>query len=121
MAGAESELRAVKTDSERLILARWRIMYYIRVSEGALQNGAVKKVQPAYPAEAKAARVYGAVKIRVLISEEGNVIEAEVLEGPDLLREPSLAAARMWVFRPTELSGKPVKMDGELTFNFTLR
>src|SRR5262245_50327334 len=93
----------------------------IMVSNGVLQDAAIKKVQPAYPPEAKAARVFGLVRIRVLISEEGNVMEAEAIEGPDLLREPALAAARQWVFRPTELMGKPVRIEGLLIFKFAAR
>jgi TonB family protein len=88
------------------------------VSGRVLQARAVKKVQPVYPPEARAARVAGAVKIRILVSEEGNVIEAEVLEGLDLLRESALAAARLWVFMPTELAGKPVKVQGVVTLMF---
>src|SRR5262249_4594885 len=37
------------------------------------------------------------------------------------LRDAALQAARQWQFKPTELSGKPVKVQGLLTFNFTLR
>src|SRR5262245_13524494 len=93
----------------------------IRVSGGVLERVAIKKVQPLYPSDAKAARVSGEVKILILISEEGNVIEAEALEGPALLRESALAAARLWVFQPTELSGKPIKVEGVLTFKFAPR
>lgn len=91
----------------------------LTVSSGVLQGIAIKKALPPYPPEAKAAGVSGMVKIRILISEEGNVIEAEAVEGPDLLRESALAAARLWVFKPTELAGRPVKVQGILIFNFT--
>jgi TonB family protein len=93
----------------------------LKVSDGVLQGIAVKKVQPVYTPEAKAARVSGAAKIRVLISEGGYVIDAEVLECPDQLRESALAAARLWVFRPTELAGRPVKVEGILTLKFAPR
>jgi protein TonB len=93
----------------------------IMVSSGVLEGLAIKKVQPAYPPEAKAARVSGLVKIRVLISEEGNVMEAEAFEGPDLLRESALVAARQWVFRPSELMGRPVRVEGALIFKFAPR
>jgi TonB family protein len=93
----------------------------LKAAGGVLHGIAVKKVQPVYPPEAKAARVAGSAKIRVLISEEGNVIDAEVLECPDLLRESALAAVRLWVFRPTELAGRPVKIEGILTLKFTPR
>jgi len=85
---------------------------------GLLQHHTVKKVRPVYSPEAKAARVSGVVKMRILVSEEGNVIDAEVLEGPDLLRESALAAARQWVFMHTELGGAPVKVEGILTLKF---
>ena len=90
----------------------------LAIAGGVLQARAVKKVQPLYTPEAKARRITGAVKIRILVSEEGNVIDAEILEGPDLLRESALAAARLWVFMPTELAGRPVKVEGILTLKF---
>jgi protein TonB len=93
----------------------------IKQSGGVLQGSAIKRVQPPYPPIAKAARASGAVQVQVLISEEGRVIEAEVLNGHPLLREAALQAARQWVFRPTELTGVPVKVQGILTFNFTLQ
>jgi TonB family protein len=93
----------------------------LRVSGGVLLDRAIKKVQPIYSPEAKAARVSGEVKIRLLISEEGNVIEAEVVEGSDILREPALAAARLWAFKPIELAGRPVKVEGILTLKFAPR
>jgi TonB family protein len=93
----------------------------IRVSGGALVDRAIKKVQPIYPHEAKAAGISGDVKIRILISEEGNVIEAEAVEGPDLLRESALGAARSWVFKPIELAGTPVRIEGILVIAFTRR
>jgi len=93
----------------------------ITVSGGVLQGSAIKKIQPPYPPIAKAARAAGAVQVQVTISEEGRVIEAAVISGHPLLRDAALQAARQWMFRPTELSGVPVKVQGILTFNFTLQ
>jgi periplasmic protein TonB len=92
-----------------------------RVSGGVLQGNALRKVQPPYPAIAKAARAQGAVQVAVTISEEGRVISAEAVSGHPLLKEAAVAAARQWTFKPTELSGTPVKVQGILTFNFTLQ
>lgn len=85
-----------------------------------LQGTAIRKVQPPYPPIAKAARIQGAVQVQVEISEEGQVISAVVLSGHPLLREASVQAARQWLWRPTILGDKPVKVQGVLTFNFTL-
>ncbi|MBS1787798.1 MAG: energy transducer TonB [Acidobacteria bacterium] len=93
----------------------------INVSGGVLQGSAIKKVQPDYPLEAKMSRIQGLVQIQVIISEEGKVIEANVISGPEELREAALNAARQWEFKRIELSGVPVKVQGVLNFNFTLR
>ncbi len=93
----------------------------LTVSGGVLQGSAIKKVQPPYPPIARAARAAGAVQVQVTISEEGRVIEAFVTSGHPLLRDAALQAAKQWLFKPTELSGVPVKVQGILTFNFTLQ
>jgi protein TonB len=93
----------------------------LTVSGGVLQGKAINKVQPPYPPIAKAARAAGAVQVQVTISEEGRVIEATVIAGHPLLRDAALQAAKRWTFQPTELSGVPVKVQGILTFNFTLQ
>lgn len=93
----------------------------IYISGSVLQGNAIKKVQPKYPKEAKKARVSGAVQVQVLIAETGKIISAEAISGPELLRKDSVKAAKKWVFKPTELSGVPVKVQGILTFNFTLQ
>jgi len=93
----------------------------IKVSGGVVSGNAIKRVQPPYPPIAKAAHAAGQVQVQVVISEDGHVISADVLNGHPLLREAALAAARQWVFKPTELSGVPVKVQGVLTFNFTLQ
>jgi TonB family protein len=92
----------------------------ITVSGGVLQGKATHRVQPPYPPIAKAARASGAVQVQVTISTIGEVIEANVISGHPLLRDAALQAARQWLFKPTELSGVPVKVQGILTFNFTL-
>jgi len=92
----------------------------ISVSGGVLQGKAIRKVQPPYPPIAKAARAQGAVQVQITISETGEVIEANAINGHPLLRDAALQAARQWLFQPTELGGAPVKVQGILTFNFVL-
>ncbi len=92
----------------------------VNVSGGVLQGTALKKVQPAYPPIAKAAKASGAVQVQITVSEEGRVIETNVISGHPLLRDAAAQAASQWEFKPTELGGVPVKVQGVLTFNFTL-
>jgi TonB family protein len=93
----------------------------VRVSGEALQASAVKKVEPTYPPDAKVARVEGPVRINVIVSKEGKVTEASVIDGPPLLHEAALQAARQWEFKPIKHSGLPVKIVGVLTFQFILQ
>ena len=91
-----------------------------RVSGGVLSAKAVNKVQPQYPATAKTAGVQGAVQVAITVNEKGEVITEEVIGGHPLLKDAAAEAAHLWKFQPTELQGQPVKVQGILTFNFTL-
>jgi TonB family protein len=105
----------------RVVAAPGTVPSVLQASGGVLQGKALRKVQPAYPAVAKAARVSGLVKVRVVINEQGEVTEAEIVSGLPMLNLPSLRAARQWRFAPTLLEDRPVKVQGDLTFNFTLQ
>ncbi|HEX8338611.1 MAG TPA: energy transducer TonB [Pyrinomonadaceae bacterium] len=92
-----------------------------RAVEGGIINGkAISKPAPAYPHAAKAAGVEGTVAVRVVVDEGGKVSSAEVLSGPELLREAATEAALRASFSPTRLSGQPVKVSGTITYNFVL-
>jgi len=92
----------------------------VSVSGGVLQGSAIAKAQPEYPPVAKAAGVQGAVQVMIVVDEQGNVLTVDVVSGHPLLREAAAKAAQQWKFKPTELSGNAVKVQGTLTFNFTL-
>jgi TonB family protein len=92
----------------------------IRKSGGVLQSQALSKPAPAYPPLAKAADVSGAVVVEVTIDEEGSVIASRALTGHPLLKDAAVNAAKGWKWKPTTLSGTPVKVIGTITFNFTL-
>ncbi|MGH9832610.1 MAG: energy transducer TonB, partial [Blastocatellia bacterium] len=84
------------------------------------QGNAIRKVQPPYPQMAKQIRLSGSVQVQITISESGEVADAFVLSGHPVLREASLQAVRQWLFKPTELNGRPVRAIGVITFNFKL-
>jgi TonB family protein len=92
-----------------------------QVTGQVLQGYATFKQQPSYPSIAKAERVQGTALIHVTIDENGVVSEAVRLCGHDYLVEASLVAAKRWRFQPTKVDGKPTKVQGVLTFNFTLQ
>lgn len=92
----------------------------IRKAGGVLQGSAIKRVEPRYPPEARAARISGSVVVEVTVDEAGKVFQARTISGPPELREASVGAARGWEFSRTTLSKVPVKVIGTITFNFNL-
>ncbi|HEX8746266.1 MAG TPA: TonB family protein [Pyrinomonadaceae bacterium] len=90
------------------------------IALGSLIDKATQKVSPSYPATAKNARVQGIVKVFVIVDENGTVLRIERSDGPSLLRAAAETAARQWRFQPPVVDGKPVRMSGYISFNFTL-
>ena len=88
------------------------------VEVGALDEKALSKPAPPYPAVARAARAAGRVVVQVTVDEEGRVILAAAQSGHPLLRAAAEAAARKARFAPTVRGGKPVKVIGTLTYDF---
>ncbi len=84
-----------------------------------MRGNAIIKVKPLHPESAKKMNAYGPVEVRIIISQEGTVIEAEAISGHLALRSAAVEAARKWVFKPTTVNGMPVKVESMLTFVFT--
>lgn len=78
----------------------------------------ITKVTPEYPTTARQIGASGDVKVQILVSEEGRVLEAKAISGPILLRSPAEIAARKWIFKPAMLDGKPAKARGTVIFTF---
>ncbi|MEW6130013.1 MAG: TonB family protein [Acidobacteriota bacterium] len=89
-------------------------------SGGIVNPMPIKRVEPAYPPLAKAARVSGAVVVEVTIDEAGKVIAARALSGHPMLKDAAVAAAQQWQFKPTVISGEISKVIGTITFKFNL-
>jgi protein TonB len=79
---------------------------------------AISLPKPDYPPEAKAQKISGAVHISVVVDEEGNVIWAKGIEGAPLLQEAALRAACQSRFSPEKISGRPIKVNRVISYNF---
>jgi TonB family protein len=88
------------------------------ISAGVLNGKAVSLPPPVFPAIAKAAHASGSVTVEITIDETGNVIAAHAVSGHPLLQSAAVDAARQASFKPTRLSGEPVKVFGVLVYNF---
>ena len=88
--------------------------------EGVMQAMLIHRVQPEYPAIAKAVHISGTVQLRAIIGKDGLVRELEVTSGNPLLAQSAKAAVREWRYRPTLLNREPVEVETYITVNFIL-
>jgi TonB family protein len=75
----------------------------------------------AYPPDALAAGVDGAVVAEILVNEHGIVADARVLKSIPPLDEAALKAVREWRYDPTIVDGKAVPVKMTVTVSFTTR
>lgn len=84
------------------------------INGGMLNGKAIYLPQP----EVAAGEATGVVLVQVLIDEQGNVVEARAVSGPQHLHVAAVTAAKLARFSPTMLMGEPVKVAGTLSYNF---
>jgi hypothetical protein len=84
------------------------------ISGGMLNGKALYLPLPEVPA----GEATGVVLINVLVDEQGTVIDAKAISGPQHLQVAAVNAARLARFPPTLLAGEPVKVSGTLSYNF---
>jgi hypothetical protein len=102
----------------------------------------VHKVNPAYPADAKAGKVEGVFAIDVVIAKDGTIRDAHVvasaptperlklvaaqkgtaaaLEGDARLAEAATSAVRQWRYEPIVREGRPVEAKATVTVRFMI-
>jgi protein TonB len=90
------------------------------MSEGVMAALLVNRVEPAYPAIARAAHISGAVHLHAIIGKDGTVRELQVVDGNILLAQAAKAAVATWRYQPTRLNGEPVEVETYITVNFVL-
>lgn len=92
---------------------------HVRVSR-MMEGNLIRRIDPAYPAMAKMARVQGQVVLAAVISREGTIENVKVLAGHPLLVQAAEAAVKQWRYRPYLLNDQPVEVETQITVNFFL-
>lgn len=87
-----------------------------RMMEGNL----IHRVQPAYPALAKQARIQGSVVLRAIINREGVIENLQAMSGPPMLEQAAIEAVKQWRYKPYLLDGEPIEVETQVTVNFSL-
>jgi TonB family protein len=94
----------------------------IRIGGSVEAAKVITRVQPIYPASAKAAGAQGTVLLHAVVGMDGTLHSLEVLSSqinPDLARA-AVEAVSQWRYQPTLLNGEPVEVDTTIQVNFTL-
>jgi len=84
------------------------------IAGGMLNGKAIYLPQPEVPP----GDASGVVLVAVVVDEQGTVIEARAVAGPQHLYAAAVNAARLARFSPTMLMGEPVRVTGTLSYNF---
>lgn len=67
----------------------------------------LERVEPVYPALAKAAKIQGVVRLELTI-DEGGAVSPRILSSHPLLAQAALDAVKRWKYKPFEQGGKQV-------------
>ncbi|MGO9167572.1 MAG: energy transducer TonB [Candidatus Sulfotelmatobacter sp.] len=93
----------------------------VKVKSGVTSGLLIKRVNPIYPADARAAYIQGTVVLQAEISKSGDITDLELVDGPIELAGSAVAAVRQWKYTPYLLMGEPVAVSTEILVNYQLR
>lgn len=88
------------------------------IHSGILNLKIQSEILPSYPQKAKDKGIEGRVEVQILINEDGDVVFANPLSGPEELWAESVKAAVAVRFPPSTLRELPVKVTGRIIYDF---
>jgi TonB family protein len=94
----------------------------IRVGGNVQPGNLIAKVNPAYPADAKAEGVEGTVLLRAVVSKDGSLLSIKSIStGVDQrLVDAAVAAVSLWRYQPALLNNMPVEVITTIDVTFRL-
>jgi TonB family protein len=91
----------------------------VKVGGNVKEPHLVSRAMPEYPLVAKEAGIQGDVVMKTTIDAKGNVVNVQVVSGPQMLRGPAMAALRRWRYEPSTLNGQPIAVQMLVTIKFS--
>jgi TonB family protein len=92
----------------------------ISVACTIVQRKLIYQPRPAYPPDARRARIEGDVLLAIVIAKDGSVLKADVKSGHPMLASAAAEAVRRWKYQPTLLNGQPVEVVTTANVKFAL-
>lgn len=90
------------------------------VAEQLALSHVTKRVEPNYPASAKAQQVQGTVTVDVVVDRNGQIQAVRPVDGDSRLVYWALRAVSQWRFSPLVRDGRPVSFESHISLHFTL-
>ena len=87
-----------------------------RLEAGALESLLIKRVAPVGCGACRP--ISAIVRLNVRIGRDGKVVEIQLVTGHPLLVPSAMDAVRQWLYRPTEVNGLPVEVEGPVDVHF---
>jgi TonB family protein len=109
-----------------LVTQNGKVIYRSSSGEGqpAVDDGALRslihRVEPQYPAEAKARHVQGPVVLDIQVMGDGAVGKVAVVSGDPLLTQSAIDAVKQWRYQPEMENGREIESQARVTVKFTL-
>jgi TonB family protein len=91
----------------------------VKVGGNVKEPRLLSRAMPEYPLVAKEAGIQGDVVMKTTIDAKGNVVNVQVVSGPQMLRGPAMAALRRWRYEPSTLNGQPIAVQMLVTIKFS--
>ncbi|HNY41101.1 MAG TPA: M56 family metallopeptidase [Bryobacteraceae bacterium] len=89
-----------------------------RIGGGVSAPVPISRVQPKFPSGVPDGTQEARVMLKIVIGTEGEVAEAEPLDGDPAFFEAAIEAVKQWKFEPGMKEGKPVKVSANVETNF---
>jgi len=84
------------------------------------QRSLIHKVEPEYPAEAKARKIQGPVVLDVEVLGDGAIGAIAVVSGDPVLTPSAINAVKQWRYQAAPTNGKGIESQTRVTVKFTL-
>jgi TonB family protein len=90
--------------------------------DGAQMEGRlVRRVEPAYPGQARLEHIQGNVRLQVQVGADGTVQAVNLVSGPPQLVQTAIASVKQWRYLPVLVSGRAVAVVTIVDVPFRIR
>jgi TonB family protein len=90
----------------------------VRVPEADMLKLVTHRVDPDFPAAARAQKLQGVILLDVVVGRDGSVVNVHALNGPEVLAQAARDALRWWRFEPYRVDGSAVVVETTVAMEF---